>query len=153
MENGGHICFCAGWHAVEGGRNPLATLSFCSLCGPESMNRYVHMYEHTNTQSAPWAVFFSGGLAWKEMQIHKSMKSLKLKSFLNYIAWPLRNLFSSSQLANTVGKLYPRELPCCTHTILKILTKRWETSLSSFQFGWKLWLGCRVRYYLRYKGG
>lgn len=47
MENWGNICFCAGWHAAEGGRNPLATLCFCTVCGPESVDRFVHTDGHT----------------------------------------------------------------------------------------------------------
>ena len=57
VENWGNICFCAGWHAVEGGRNPLATLSFCSACGPESMNRCV---QHVQTQKASQGLSFLG---------------------------------------------------------------------------------------------
>lgn len=34
----------------------------------------------------------------------------------------------------------------CQQKTLRILTERWETLLSSFQFVWKLWLGWRVRY-------
>lgn len=99
VENGGNICFCAGWHAVEGGRNPLATLGFCSVCRLESMNRYVQMYRHTNTQSPVSCSSWVGVLHEKKCtQIHHSIESLKLKSFQIYITWPLRNLFSSSQL-------------------------------------------------------
>lgn len=51
------------------------------------LNPWTDMYKCTDTQThkAPWAVL-------------PGWESLKLKSFQIYITWPLRNLFSSSQL-------------------------------------------------------